>query len=378
MTDDMMNLQALVEKSADADFLREMIGFAAQRLMELEVGGLTGAALWREERRAARPAQRLPRPRLGDARRHGRAAHPQAAQGQLLPRLPRAAAAGREGADRGHPGGLHPGHLDPLGRRSGQGDGHERHLQEPGEPAVRGDRRAGEGLPRPADRGRLALPLDRRDLREGAPGRPHRLGRGHHRRRRQQRRPARGARHGDRPVRGRDLLDRLPAQPRPARPARREAGHLRRPRGHQGRGRQVFSATWQRCRVHFTRNALAHAGKSGRRVVSAFIATAFAQETAEAAKAQWRKVADQLRPDRPQARHAHGQRRGGRAGLHELPAAASHQAALAPIRSSASTARSSGAPRSSASSPTRTPSPASSAPSCSNRTTNGPSSAPAT
>jgi transposase-like protein len=43
MTDDTMNLQALVGKSADADFLREMIGFAAQRLMALEVGGLTGA-----------------------------------------------------------------------------------------------------------------------------------------------------------------------------------------------------------------------------------------------------------------------------------------------------------------------------------------------
>src|ERR1700759_4677520 len=59
---------------------------------------------------------------------------------------------------------------------------------------------------------------------------------------------------------------------------------------------KVLSATWQRCRVHFMRNALAHAGKSGRRVVSAFIATAFAQDTAEAAKAQWRKIADQLRP----------------------------------------------------------------------------------
>lgn len=44
MTDDMMSLQSLVGKSADADLLREMIGFAAQRLMELEVQGLTGAA----------------------------------------------------------------------------------------------------------------------------------------------------------------------------------------------------------------------------------------------------------------------------------------------------------------------------------------------
>jgi putative transposase len=62
---------------------------------------------------------------------------------------------------------------------------------------------------------------------------------------------------------------------------------------------KVLSATWQRCRAHFMRNALAHAGKSGRRVVSAFIATAFAQDTPEAASAQWRNVADQIRPKVP-------------------------------------------------------------------------------
>lgn len=62
---------------------------------------------------------------------------------------------------------------------------------------------------------------------------------------------------------------------------------------------KVLSATWQRCRVHFMRNVLAHAGKSGRRVVSAFIATAFAQETPEAASVQWRAVADQIRPNVP-------------------------------------------------------------------------------
>jgi transposase-like protein len=44
MTDDMMNLRALVEKAPDADVLREMIGFAAHRLMELEVSALTGAS----------------------------------------------------------------------------------------------------------------------------------------------------------------------------------------------------------------------------------------------------------------------------------------------------------------------------------------------
>jgi len=59
---------------------------------------------------------------------------------------------------------------------------------------------------------------------------------------------------------------------------------------------KVMGATWQRCRVHFMRNVMAHAGRSGRRVVSAFIATAFAQDDAGAAKVQWRRVADQLRP----------------------------------------------------------------------------------
>ena len=44
MTDEMMTLRTLLEKSSDTDLLREMIGFTAQRLMELEVEGLTGAA----------------------------------------------------------------------------------------------------------------------------------------------------------------------------------------------------------------------------------------------------------------------------------------------------------------------------------------------
>jgi len=62
---------------------------------------------------------------------------------------------------------------------------------------------------------------------------------------------------------------------------------------------KVMNATWQRCRVHFMRNVSAHAGKSARRVVTAFMSAAFAQDDAEAAKLQWRKVADQLRPKLP-------------------------------------------------------------------------------
>jgi putative transposase len=62
---------------------------------------------------------------------------------------------------------------------------------------------------------------------------------------------------------------------------------------------KVLHASWQRCRVHFMRNVLAYAGKQGRRVVAAFIGTAFVQDDAETARTQWRQVADQLRPKVP-------------------------------------------------------------------------------
>jgi hypothetical protein len=56
MTDEMIALRALVEKSPDADRLRAMIGFAAHRLMEPEGEGLTGAG--HGERRPDRITQR--------------------------------------------------------------------------------------------------------------------------------------------------------------------------------------------------------------------------------------------------------------------------------------------------------------------------------
>lgn len=54
----------------------------------------------------------------------------------------------------------------------------------------------------------------------------------------------------------------------------------------------LVGAASQHCRVHFIRNVLAHAGRQGRRVVSAFVAIAFAEDEAEAARQQWQKVAD--------------------------------------------------------------------------------------
>jgi putative transposase len=62
---------------------------------------------------------------------------------------------------------------------------------------------------------------------------------------------------------------------------------------------KILGATWQRCRVHFMRNALAYAGKTQRRIVSAWVGTAFAQDDAAAARKQWREVADQARPRVP-------------------------------------------------------------------------------
>jgi transposase-like protein len=62
---------------------------------------------------------------------------------------------------------------------------------------------------------------------------------------------------------------------------------------------KILMATWQRCRVHFMRNALAYAGKTQRRIVSAWVGTAFAQDDAPAARKQWREVADHARPRVP-------------------------------------------------------------------------------
>ncbi len=96
--------------------LCEMLAFAAERIMEAEVEARTGAAKWsRSQFSAGNPEQRISRPRLRHPRGADRARDCEAAQGQLLPEPFGAAPDGREGADGGDPGGLHPRGLDPGG-----------------------------------------------------------------------------------------------------------------------------------------------------------------------------------------------------------------------------------------------------------------------
>ena len=58
---------------------------------------------------------------------------------------------------------------------------------------------------------------------------------------------------------------------------------------------RVFEATWQRCRVHCMRNALAHVSRGQHTVVAAAIRQAFDQPDRASAGETWRRVADQLR-----------------------------------------------------------------------------------
>jgi transposase-like protein len=133
---------------------------------------------------------------------------------------------------------------------------------------------------------------------------------------------------------------------------------------------KILHATWQRCRVHTMRNLLAYAGKHGRGVAAAFIATAFAQDTAEAAKAQWRKVADQLRPTVPKLAAAMDEAETDVLAYMDFPSA--HRTKL---HSTNGLERLNGEVKRRtdvvASSPMKRPSTASSAPSCWSRMMNG-------
>ena len=115
MTTATMALTELAEKGADMDVLHQMVQFMAQRLMELDVEARCGAGY--DEKSPERVNSRNGyRDRLWETRAGSvELKIPKLRQGQLLPRIPGAAAHRREGPHRGDPGGLRARHLHTLG-----------------------------------------------------------------------------------------------------------------------------------------------------------------------------------------------------------------------------------------------------------------------
>jgi len=296
MTTDMMDLRALLEKSSDAELLREMVGFAAQRLMELEVEGLTGAAhgardpdrvnqrngyrdrMW--ETRAGAVELRIPKLRKGSY-----------FPGFLEPRR-MAEKALTAVIQEAYIQGVSTRSVDDLVQAMGMTGISKSQVSRL---CAELDDKVQTFLNRPLEGDWPYVWLDATYLKVRQAGRIVSVAVI----------IAVGV-NGD----GRREVLGLDIGPSEAETFWTEFLRKLARRGlrgvklvvsdaHEGLKAaitKVLHATWQRCRVHLMRNLLAHAGRQGRGVVSAFIATAFAQEDAETARAQWRQVADQLRP----------------------------------------------------------------------------------
>ena len=299
MTDEMMSLRTLLEKSADADLLREMVGFAAQRLMELEVESLTGAAHGQRssdrinhrngyrdrdwETRAGTIELRIPKLRKGSY-------FPAFLEPRRMAEKALAAV-----IQEAYVQGVSTRSVDELVKAMGMTGISKSQVSRL---CSEIDDKIGAFLDRPLEGDWPYVWLDATYVKV----------RRNHRIVSVAVIVAVGVNtDGRREVLGMDIGS-SEAETfwteflRKLRRRGLRAVKLVISDAHEGIKAAVaklMNATWQRCRVHTMRNALAHAGKSSRRVVSAFMATAFAQDSAEAARAQWRRVADQLRPKLP-------------------------------------------------------------------------------
>jgi transposase-like protein len=299
MTDDRMTLIELIEKSADSDLVRDMLAFAAERLMELEVEGLTGAPA------GARSPERLNqrngyRERVWDTRA-GRIelAIPKLRKGSYFPSFlePRRTAEKALTAviQEAYVQGISTRSVDDLVKAMGAGGVSKSQVSRL---CAEIDERVNAFLERPIEGEWPYLWIDATYIKCRSGGRilstaviiavaVNTDGR----------REVLGIDTGpseaeafwlaflrklaDRGLRGIKLVI--------------ADDH----KGLRAAAARVFHASHQRCRVHWMRNLLAHVPATQRPAVVAMLKTIFVQDTAEAAHNQWRSVADALRPKFP-------------------------------------------------------------------------------